>query len=188
MLDTPCQGGRGRHKSRQGFPVSHHRHTCASCKKALQTCPRQLTSAKLRSARHMDWYILPTTTDAQCQPACTGLPAVPTASGRDLCTKPRAIALETTPNPNCWILDTFLQGKWPPSRKKLLFLSKLTLSGLSLGTECCLLPGPSIPGQSFVYHHASLYTQASADGGRGASRALSRRKKMSLSAAGAFPK
>lgn len=32
-------------------------------------------------------------------------------SSRDRRTKPRAIALERTPSPDCWNLDTFFQGK-----------------------------------------------------------------------------
>lgn len=75
-----CQGGRGRHESRQGSLVSHHRRTCASCRKALQTCPRQLTSPKLSSACLTAWRVLPTTTGARCQPSCTGLPAAETAA------------------------------------------------------------------------------------------------------------
>lgn len=71
------QGGQGGQESRQGSLVSHHRHTHASCRKALQTCPRQLTSPKVSSASLMAWHVLPTTTGAQCQSSCTGLPAAP---------------------------------------------------------------------------------------------------------------
>lgn len=99
-------GAMGGHKSRQGSPVAYHRHTRASCRKALQTCPRQFTSAKPPSLHHKDRHVIPGTTRAQRQPACMGSPAVPTAAGRGLCTKTRAIALEMKPSPNCWSLKT----------------------------------------------------------------------------------
>lgn len=129
---------------------------------------------KLRPVNHMDQHVLPGTTRVQHQPVCTGSPAVPTAAGSAAFAQSQELLLwRGHPIPSCWSLETFFQGKWPPLRKKLLFLSRLTLSGLSPDTERCLLPGPSIPGQSSVYHRASLYTQASADGGHGTSRALS---------------
>ena len=130
--------------------------------------PAQVSSSLCRT----DWRGLPGTMRAQRRPACTGLPAVPTASSRDLCTKPRAVVLERTPVAGSWTQSSTANDHH--QEKKLLFVSRLTLSGLSPGTERCLLPGPSDPGQSSVCHHTSPYTQAFADGDRSSSWALSR--------------
>lgn len=106
-------------------------------------------------------------------------------SGRDLHTKPRAIALERTPSPDCWNLSNDnCQGK------KLPFLSSLTLSGLSTGTGCCLLPGRwgelNHLGRA-LSPGISLYTQAFADYLWCLLDSFWLNKK-SLSAGGAFPK
>lgn len=141
--------------------MSHHRHTHVSCRKALQTCPRQLTSPKLSSACLMAWHILPTTTGARCQPSCTSLPAAPPP-----------LAETSTPSQELLLWGEHLAliaGTWTHSskanyncqEKNCPFFSSLTLSGLSPGTRCCLLPGRwgelNPLGQTSITWHLSLH-------------------------------
>lgn len=139
--------------------MSHHRHTCASCRKALQTWPRQLTSAE--GGQRIIWtgMYFPTPfppllnaslpTGAYQQLQRLGQRPLHQAKSCGFGEDTQSVSLEPRHIPPRQMTTT--------EKKKIKIAVSFYTDFVWIKSGHRALPpvGPSIPGQSSVYHHAS---------------------------------